>query len=284
MEESLFPQAAAILGRVCIMRLRLLVVALLAFSATTPLQAGIFRTKKPDPTIHVPELITALKTDKDERVRANAAAELRDYDGKTFPDILPTLIDALGNDASPLVRAEAAESIGAVRPITNKAGYALEQALANDKSMLVRISVRMALSRYRFLGFIGVSKADLPMAQTKEPPLAKPTTLMPTVGSPVIRPIPSTTTPGTTPPPPTIPPSSNVRVMPAKRPPDDPPVGPSVPKPEVIPVPTPTPVIVVPSETPKVPETLPLPPVPPVPPVPIGPKLEGPSLGTPPKL
>jgi hypothetical protein len=281
-----FPAGSGDLGhRVCIMRFRLLIVSLLALSFAPPTEAGIFRkTKKPDPATYVPEPITTLKTDKDERARSNAASELSDYDGKVFPDILPALIDALATDTSSSVRSEAAESIGKIRPITSKAGYALEQTVANDKSPSVRVSARMALLKYRVLGFIGVSKADMPVAQTKEPPLAKPMTPIPPMISPIIKPIPQTT-PSTTPPP-IVPPLTNVQAKPMKSP------EPSVilpPVPVVPKLPTmeeeklkPIPALVIPPvETPKTMTEVELP----VPPIPTNkvPKVEGPSLGAPPK-
>lgn len=283
-------------ARVCNMLFRLMLVSALVAGLTQPSHAGIFkRSKKPDPTTYVPELITALKTSKDEDERRHAAAELRDYDGKVFPEILPALIDALANDTSSSVRAEAAESIGKIRPISNKAGYALEQALANEKSTIVRISARTALWQYRILGFIGVSKADLPVAQTKEPPLAKPSAVQPTPSSPIIKPI-TPNMPTMTPPPPVSPPpASNVKVMPAKRPESTPEPAVVLPTPKVvppttttddIPKPVPMPVIVIPTEAPKPAPKMdiepPVPPVPTIPTLPTVPKVNGPSLGPPP--
>ncbi|WP_162136212.1 HEAT repeat domain-containing protein [Zavarzinella formosa] len=165
-------------------------------------EAGPFRKGKPDPEIHVPALINVLKTDKDERRRADAADELGEHDGKAFPAIVPTLVEALTNDPSSSVRTEAAESLGNVRPISSKAGYALEQAINNDKSFTVRVAARTSLLQYRFMGYTG-AKPDATVAQTAEPPLASLTadSFKPTPSSTLIHPAPTT---------PTIPPSSNM--------------------------------------------------------------------------
>ena len=142
-----------------------LVSALLSGSATA---GPIFkRSPKPDPATQVPALLQILKSEtEDERARARAAAALHEFDGKAFPDILPALIDVLGSDASATVRAEAADAIGRIRPITPQAGYALEQSLASEKSLQVKWQVRTALLAYRFLGYSGL-KAEL--VQSREP-------------------------------------------------------------------------------------------------------------------
>jgi hypothetical protein len=170
---------------------RLWAVPLVALLLAGPAQAGIFRkTPRPDPATHVPALIQTLKADKDERARAAAAADLRDYDAKTFPGILPALIEALASDPSWSVRSKAAESIGKVRPISPEAGYALEQAIDNDKSFLVRGSARLAIAQYRVLGFLGAGKEEMTV-QTAEPPLAAATTAKGAPGSTVLRPTPA---------------------------------------------------------------------------------------------
>lgn len=173
---------------------RLVLVPLVAFALTAlahPAHAGLFRkSSKPDPATHVPALIQTLKTDKDERARATAAADLHDYDGKAFPEILPALMEALANDPSSSVRAEAAESIGKIRPISPQAGYALEQARSNDKSTMVKIAARTALMKYRILGVIGGKSEAGPM-QTAEPPLAVGVASKGTPGGTILRPTPA---------------------------------------------------------------------------------------------
>jgi hypothetical protein len=187
------------------MSLRLLVLSVvLGFAAQS--QAGIFKkTPKPDPSVHVPTLIEKLRTNKDEKARVESASELRDYDGKEFPEILTALTEALNTDTSSSVRAEAAESIGKIRPISSKAGHALEQAIAHDKSTMVRLSARMSLAQYRFLGyFSGVSKSDDAVAQSSEPPLAAAGTKG-TASSLLLKPTPPPITEPLTPPLPNLP-------------------------------------------------------------------------------
>jgi HEAT repeats len=158
------------------MRRRLIWTAVMLVGIALPAQAGggLFRKgNKPDPATHVPQLIEIIKTSKDEKARAEAVNDLRDYDAKVFTEIHPVLIEALANDPSSSVRDEAATAIGKVRPISHKAGYALEQARSHDKSLMVRLSAQSALLNYRILGYFGGSKADTAVAQTAEPPLAK---------------------------------------------------------------------------------------------------------------
>jgi len=136
-------------------RTRALFVSLVLLSLASPAAAGIFGRGKPksDPAMRVPELLIQLKTDKDEAKRTAAAEELRQYDPKAYPEIMATLIDALSKDMSPAVRSEVATSIGKLRPISQQAGYALEQATANDGSMRVRMSARQALWQYHLVGY-----------------------------------------------------------------------------------------------------------------------------------
>ena len=171
---------------------RLFLVPLAVLGVALPAQAGPFRkATKPDPAEQVPALLEALKAEKDEKARLNAASELRDYDGKVFPEIIPALIDILTNDPSSSVRAEAAESIGKVRPVSSKAGYALEQAIANDKSTSVRLSARTALLQYRIWGYIRGNSAEVALAQTSEPPLASTAGPKGSSSGSVIRPTPA---------------------------------------------------------------------------------------------
>ncbi len=139
-----------------------------------PNYAGIFfgrKTKKITPAERVPELLAQVKNDGDESKRAAAAQELRQYDPTQFPMIVPVLVDVLLTDSKPFVRAEAAQSLGKIRPISQQAGMALDQALANDPSMRVRLQARSSLLQYHWSGYRSVRKDDL-VPQTKEPPLA----------------------------------------------------------------------------------------------------------------
>jgi hypothetical protein len=140
--------------------------------------------KQAAPTDRVSELLTTIKTDGDENRRADAAAELRQYDPAAYPAILPTLIDVLRSDPKPGVRAEAAQTLGKVRPISQQAGQALEQAQNNDSSMRVRLQARTALLGYHWSGYHGATpRKEEPLlqgGQTREPPLADP---VPTAGN-----------------------------------------------------------------------------------------------------
>jgi hypothetical protein len=159
------------------MKCRLLLVLLLVPTLAGPVRAGIIfgkKGKKPTPAERVPELLTTLKSDGDENKRARAAEELRQYDPNAFPDILPVLIDVLVNDQKPAVRAEAAQSLGKLRPISQQAGQALEYALTRDPSMRVRLQARSSLMQYHWAGYRGsaAKKDGAPLIQTGEPPLA----------------------------------------------------------------------------------------------------------------
>jgi hypothetical protein len=169
----------------------LLVVPIVALAVAAPAQAGIFKkSPKPDPAVHVPALIETLKSDKDEKARVAAAADLDEYDAKAFPDILPALMDALATDSSTSVRSRAAESIGKVRPITAAAGYALERAASDDKSFGVRISARTALLKYKVLGHMPGTRIEGGLAQSAEPPLATGPVIKDLSGGTVLRPTP----------------------------------------------------------------------------------------------
>jgi hypothetical protein len=142
-----------------------------------PAPAGIIfgKKNKPNPTQRVPELIVTVKTDKDESKRAAAAEELREYDPAGFKDIVPVLIDVLLNDPKASVRSEAADSLGKIRPVTQEAGWALEQALAKDSSMRVRLQARYALLSFYWHGYHGTKGKEVQVIPSKEgPPLLPP--------------------------------------------------------------------------------------------------------------
>src|SRR5437764_6834224 len=135
---------------------RAFVVPLVLACLTPPAPAGFFTRKpKPNPAERVPELLIQLRTSPDEAQRAAAAEELRQYDPKAFPEIMAGLMAALGKDASAGVRSEAAASLGKLRPISQQAGFALEQAQNNDGSMRVRMAARSALLQYHLVGYRG---------------------------------------------------------------------------------------------------------------------------------
>jgi hypothetical protein len=207
--------------------------------AVGPSSAGVIfgkKNKRPTtPVDRVPELLSIVKTDGDESKRAAAAQELRQYDPAQYPGIIPVLVDVLLTDKKPGVRAEAAQSIGKLRPISQQAGTALEQALANDSSMRVRLQARSSLLQYHWSGYHSTKKDDLMPQQTKEPPLAddktppvlNTTTLPPNIGRITPQPAPRTqTTSSYRPNPPALLPRMPARPT-LKEPPLAPPVSPA---------------------------------------------------------
>jgi hypothetical protein len=169
------------------MKYRLLLTILLAAALARPAGAGIIFGRKgkkpPTPAERVPELIVTVKTDGDENKRAKAAEELRQYDPAAFKDIVPVLIDVLLNDKKPAVRAEAAQSLGKLRPVSQQAGMALEQALAKDPSMRVRLQARSSLLQYHWAGYHGGKKEGTAILESKEPPLADPHAFPPAINT-----------------------------------------------------------------------------------------------------
>src|SRR5436853_119962 len=107
---------------------RFVLALVLPAALALPAPAGIIFGKhaKPNPTERVPQLVGTAKNDQDDEKRAGAVKELRDYDPAAFPDIVPVLIDVLQHDPKPAVRAEAAQSLGKLRPIAQEVGAALE--------------------------------------------------------------------------------------------------------------------------------------------------------------
>src|SRR5579862_1807924 len=137
-----------------------------------------FGPKKPKtpPQQRVPELIVALKAEKDAHKRADAAEELRQFDTKEFPEIIPVLVDALQNDPASGVRTEAAKGLGRLRPFSAPAAQALEKAASGDSNLLVRLQARTSLVYYQVSGYHAPKKNEptgpaLP-GRTDEPPLA----------------------------------------------------------------------------------------------------------------
>jgi hypothetical protein len=119
-----------------------------------------------------------LKSGQDESKRAAAATELREYDVAAHPDIVPVLIDAMLNDTKVSVRSDAAESLGKIRPISQEAGWALEQALAKDSSMRVRLQARASLLSYHWSGYHSAGK-EPSVTLPRDGPLVSPPSPVP---------------------------------------------------------------------------------------------------------
>jgi hypothetical protein len=245
------------------MRWRAILVVLLLIALASPAPAGLIfgRKKKAPPTERVPELVTVLKTDGDENKRLEAVDELRQYDPNAFPTIVPTLIEALLNDRKPAVRAEAAQSLGRLRPVSQEVGQALEQALHNDSSMRVRLQARSALLQYHWSGYHGGKEPPAidSAAKPQTPPADAPPVINTTARQPNrLTPLPA----------PVI---VNSKPMPARATTQEPPLAPPVadtPPPPPSAVPRPLPPGPVPARSTP-------PPPSPLPPVPAG---DGPAL------
>jgi hypothetical protein len=149
----------------------LVVALLLSVAGTSP--AGLFfgkKKQKPAPNERVPELITIIRTDGDENKRQDAVEEVRQYDPAAFPAIVPTLVEALRMDKKPAVRAEAAQSLSKLRPVSPEVGQALEQAVHSDPSVRVRLQARSALLHYHWAGYHSGKDVPPPEAIAKDPP------------------------------------------------------------------------------------------------------------------
>ncbi len=156
-----------------------------AFLITIPLlwqtnaeaQFGLFNKKpKAPPAQRVPELILQAKTDPDERKRAAAVEELREFDTKTFQEVVPVLADVAKSDSKAGVRLEAINSLAKIRPVSQQAGQAMEWASQHDDSWKVRWQAKSALLRYGWSGY-HAGKNEMPNAApqppaTREPPLS----------------------------------------------------------------------------------------------------------------
>jgi hypothetical protein len=145
------------------------VVLALAVSAAlaVPAPAGILfgrKKKEEKPADRVSQLVAVLKSDPSAKKRTSAAEDLRQFDPRAFPQIVPVLVEALQNDADSSVRAEAAQSLGRLRPVTQEAGMALQQAVSKDGSWRVRMQARASLATYH-LGSLRGSDATEPLAR-----------------------------------------------------------------------------------------------------------------------
>lgn len=105
------------------------------------------RHPKVDPKVRVPQLLVTARTAPQERQRLAAVEELRQYDAAAFPQIIPVLLELLRSDPSAAVRAEAAYSLGRLRPASAEVAQALKAAL-HDPALRVRWQARSALMFY----------------------------------------------------------------------------------------------------------------------------------------
>lgn len=153
-----------------VMAMMIMLVA--AWVEPMPAQSFLSKKSKVNPTQRVPELILTVKTERDERKRAHAATELREYDTTTFNEIIPVLVDVLMTDRSVNVRTEALISLTRIRPVSQLAGHAIEKAAAEDESMRIRLQAKTALPKYHLAGYSRKMEAALAKKkQTDEPPV-----------------------------------------------------------------------------------------------------------------
>src|SRR6266496_1217907 len=119
-----------------------------------PANAQLFSRKpKTPPAQRVPELLAQAKADPDERKRAAAAEELREFDTKSYPEIVIVLADIARTDAKSSVRYEAVSSLAKIRPVSPIAGQTLEWASAHDVALKVRWEAKSSLMGYRWAGY-----------------------------------------------------------------------------------------------------------------------------------
>jgi hypothetical protein len=155
---------------------RYVLAVFLLIALVSPATAGIFsKHTKPNPTERVPALVVTVRTDLDEHKRSAAAEELRQYDPTQFAEIVPTLAEVAQRDPKSGVRLEAIQSLAKLRPVSQQAGLALEQA-AHDDSMRVRMQARTLFWQYRLAGYRAGKTPEIAAPtnniHTDEPPLA----------------------------------------------------------------------------------------------------------------
>lgn len=146
--------------------------------STVPAQAQFFR--KPKLNLQVPELLSASKTEPDERKRLSAVEQLRDFDARNHPEIVPALIDLLLSDPKSNIRLEAVNSLSKIRPVSQQAGQALESAAQRDDNWRVRWQAKTSLWSYQMAGYrsSGTNQVAPVGPSTKEPPLADGATIL----------------------------------------------------------------------------------------------------------
>jgi hypothetical protein len=141
---------------------------------------GVFG-KKGKSEAQIKRLIETLRTDPDEAKRRAAIADLHDADPRAHPDVISALIASLQKDGSATVRGDAAAAIGHYHHVFPLAGMALEATAEQDASMAVRASAQQALWEYHLAGYRSLRGADGIAGQSKEPPIARPASLQPSV-------------------------------------------------------------------------------------------------------
>lgn len=137
---------------------------------------GLFKRKQKEEPVAPPtqHYVTTLQSDPDEQKRLTAASGLVGADPRVDAAVIPTLISTLQRDPSPLVRSQAAEVIGKLKPIYLHAGLALQTAAQSDPAESVRKSAKAALWEYHLAGYRPTAGIGGRKEQTAEPPIANP--------------------------------------------------------------------------------------------------------------
>ena len=101
------------------------------------------------PSERIELLLHTLKTDRKEEARSKAAEELGKLATDEYPEVVSGLIDALVRDDSSSVRKAVIHSLTEIEPATHEVKDALDQAVKQDKSWMVRQAARLAVWRYK---------------------------------------------------------------------------------------------------------------------------------------
>ena len=152
---------------------RVLLPVLAALVVAAPADAGGLFGRKGISDARVRQLSETLRSDPDEKKRQAAAAELKEADPRTQPDVIAALVGTLRRDPSAGVRAAAAEAIGQFKMVFPLGGVALETAAESDPAPAVRDVAQQALWEYHLIGYRSTRGADGIAGQTPEPPLSR---------------------------------------------------------------------------------------------------------------
>ena len=159
-------------------RLAVLFVAVVVFAPAPRADAfdfgfGLFKKKpKAEPPTRVKQLVATLQTDPDEKARLAAAEELKSFDPRSNPEMIPALTGSLQRDPSAAVRSEAAETLGRLKPVDQATGLILETVQEADPAVTVREAAKAALWQYHLNGYRSATTIADSRPQTAEPPLA----------------------------------------------------------------------------------------------------------------
>jgi hypothetical protein len=111
----------------------------------------------------ITQICQILKTSGEETARMQAIDDLRLIVGISQHLAVSALMDSLKMDRKSGVRAEAAVALSKMRPIRQEVGTALENSIAKDTSMRVRIQARSALLQYNLAGYRS-TQGSIPIA------------------------------------------------------------------------------------------------------------------------